>query len=229
MSAPAKGALVALRSRRDEVIELLCDSYAADLLDVTEFERRLDLVHRATDLVVLNEIVRDVELADNTASMTSNATGTLPVAIEVSGRAKTKNVVAIMGGVRRKGQWRPPKKLRTIAIMGGVDLDFREVTLPPGPTDIHVYTIMGGVEIIVPPGVAVECEGIAIMGGFETVDRAPPVPDPTQATLRVRGFALMGGVDVSTRLPGESARQARRRRKREGKAKELAARKALTP
>jgi hypothetical protein len=37
--------------------------------------------------------------------------------------------------------------------------------------------------------------------------------------LRITGFALMGGVTIQTRLPGESRRQAKRRVKAEQKAR----------
>jgi predicted membrane protein len=51
--------------------------------------------------------------------------------------------------------------------MGGAELDFREVDLPPGETEVFIICMMGGAEIIVPPDLAVDASGIAIMGGFE--------------------------------------------------------------
>jgi hypothetical protein len=83
----------------------------------------------------------------------------------------------------------------------------------PGVTELHVYTLWGGVEVIVPPGMNVESHGIGILGGFEHApDRSP---DPTAPTLRVTGLAVMGGVDITVRHAGESARDARRRRRQE--------------
>ena len=229
MVEPApKGALIAVRERREAVIELLCDGYATDLLPEEEFERRLDLAHRTSELAVLDDIVRDIEVANAPSQAPSTALAPLPeaVALDSSQRAKSKNVVAILGGVTRKGTWRVPKKLRAFTILGGVELDFREVALPPGPTDVQVYTILGGTDIIVPPGVAVECEGVALLGGFETLERAPTVPSPSDPVIRISGVAILGGVDVQTRLPGESQRQAKKRRKAELKA-EAKARKLL--
>jgi hypothetical protein len=94
-------------------------------------------------------------------------------------------------------------------------LDFREARLPPGETHVSVFILMGGVQIIVPPELAVETSGMAIMGGFEHLERAPAVADPERPVLRVTGFAMMGGVAVETRLAGESERDARRRRRKE--------------
>jgi hypothetical protein len=73
---------------------------------------------------------------------------------------------------------------------------------------------MGGIEIVVPPGLAVQMHGSAIMGGFQDVNRAPANPDPDAPLLRVHGLTMMGGVSVSMRLPGESERSAARRERR---------------
>ena len=104
---------------------------------------------------------------------------------------------------------------QTIAVMGGVELDFREALLPRGVTELKVYAIMGGVEVIVPPDLNVESHGIGIMGGFDHAGNEMQHPDPNAPVLRVSGIALMGGVDIKVRHPGESARDARRRRRQE--------------
>lgn len=208
MAAP----LVALRRRREQVIEALCDSYAEDLFGVDEFERRLDLAHRATDLEALEELVADIECPD--AEPASASTALVPIE-----RAERKSMVAILGGASRKGEWTPPQRLNVYSILGGAELDLREAHLPPGVTEIKIYTIMGGTEVIVPPNLAVECDGIAVLGGFETLERSPRTPDPDIPRLKISGLCLMGGLEITTRLPGESARQARRRLKKERKAK----------
>jgi hypothetical protein len=101
--------------------------------------------------------------------------------------------------------------------MGGICLDFREALLPPGATEVWIFTAMGGAEIIVPPGLAVESDGVAILGGFEHAEQADLQLDPDAPLLRLRGLALMGGVDVKIRHPGETEREAKRRRRAEKK------------
>jgi hypothetical protein len=124
-------------------------------------------------------------------------------------------MLAIMGGASRKGQWTPARRTTIIAMMGGVDLDFRSAALAPGVTEITVVAVMGGVEIIVPPGLAVECEGIGIMGGFDHHTESTTLAHADTPLLRIKGVALMGGVELRTRLPGESAADARRRQREE--------------
>ncbi|HRI52474.1 MAG TPA: hypothetical protein PLW65_20055, partial [Pseudomonadota bacterium] len=96
---------------------------------------------------------------------------------------------------------------------GGVELDFREAALAPGVTEIHATVFMGGVSIIVPPQLAVEMDGIAIMGGFAHTERAPAQRDPDRPVLRVTGVAVMGGADIRTCLIGESGSEVQQRRR----------------
>ena len=216
-SARDEGSLVALRDRREQVIALLSDAFARDLLDVDEFERRLGLAHRAEAVVELDPLVQDLEPANKPAAQTQ--TQALAVRTAASSRVRDKQlIIAVMGGAVRKGGWTPARKLRVFTIMGGAELDFRDAAFAPGVTEVHVLAFMGGVQVIVPPNLAVEMDGIAIMGGFDQSDRAPAHDlDPDRPLLRVTGFAMMGGVSIETRLPGESQRDAHRRRRRERK------------
>src|SRR5262249_10858227 len=123
----------------------------------------------------------------------------------------------IMSGHDRRGSWLVPRSMTIFTMMGGVNLDFREASLPAGVIDIKIVGMMGGVEIIVPPDLAVDISGVAIMGGFQDLHRAPTEPDLSKPLLRIRGVIMMGGVDVSTRLIGESGSEARKRYRRERK------------
>ena len=101
--------------------------------------------------------------------------------------------------------------------MGGFSLDFREAMLGPGVTDVNVFVLMGGGEIIVPPEMEVEVSGFAFMGGFDHETDEPLRPNPDRPILRIKGFAMMSGVGVEVRLPGETAREAKKRRRLERK------------
>jgi hypothetical protein len=77
-----------------------------------------------------------------------------------------------------------------------------------------VFAVMGGVGIIAPPGVRVESMGAAFMGGFELKAGDATALSPAHPVIRLSGLAIMGGVETETRLPGESAKEAKRRRRR---------------
>ncbi len=213
--------LVAVRDARERIIARLSDHFAKDDLDLDEFERRLTLAHRAETVAEIDALVTDLPQAGEppapapTTALVPRPAPAPPVRADSVRERQT--LVAIMGGVQRHGSWTTARHTRVVTIMGGAVLDFREARLLPGTTEVSVFALMGGTQIIVPPGLAVEMDGHAFMGGFEHMERAPAEPDPERPVLRVSGFVIMGGVAVETRLPGESERDAHRRRRRERK------------
>ncbi|MDP2957150.1 MAG: DUF1707 domain-containing protein [Longimicrobiales bacterium] len=199
-------------------IDALCEHFANDSIPMEEFERRVEVAHRAASVEELKELLRDLPGANVPAPVGHAAPAPRPRA-RVTAAAHEREqgfVVAIMGGATRKGRWHPARTTFGFALMGGMELDFREAFLPPGVTEVQIVAIMGGAGIIVPPGVNVESHGVGIMGGFEHVAGEYDY-DPDAPTLRISGVALMGGVDIRVRHPGESARDARRRQKQERK------------
>jgi hypothetical protein len=200
------------REVRERVIAQLSDGFAQDLLDVDEFERRVTAAHTSEDPAAILALVGDLPggapVSSALAAPSSASVALAPATTD------EKRLFAIMGGLDRRGAWTLPRKLKVTTLMGGALLDLREARFPPGPVDIEVIAIMGGAQIIVPPGLAVQTDGSAFMGGFQQVNRAPAHPDPDAPLLRVHGFAIMGGVDVQMRLPGESEDEAHHRHRR---------------
>ncbi len=204
---------VALNAQRERTINSLCEYFANDAIELAEFEQRLDRAHRATSMADLQLLTSDMPALTDPVAQTVPARRT--VTSVISQRAN-QLLVAVMGGVVRRGRWTPAKHTVVLAFWGGADLDFREADLPPGVTEITVIAVMGGAEIKVPPGLNVETGGIAIMGGFEHLGSSE-APSPDRPTLRINGLAVMGGVDIKVRLPGESSKDARVRQKEEAR------------
>ncbi len=207
-------------SVRQAAIDALCEHFANDALSVEDFEARVDRAHRANSTEELRLILADLPTGDLPIRREDAHQGVAqPARASVpSHRVKERGfMVAALGGVERRGRWIPARENFAVAVMGGIEMDFREALLPPGVTEVWLFTLMGGAEILVPPGLAVESDGVAILGGFEHLEDASLGHDPDAPLLRLRGFALMGGVEVSIRLPGESAREAKRRRRQERK------------
>lgn len=198
----------ALQKARESTIQSLCEHFAHDNLDAEQLESRLDAVHAATSLQELRTL-----LADLPALRPDGAPAVGVATVDQVGDSQT--VVAVMGGASRRGSWVPPRQLHVFALMGGAELDFREARFGPGIVEITVFALMGGVEITVPPGVHVEVSGIALLGGFDERASSQSPPDPGAPVIRIGGFAMMGGVEVRTRLPGESKGDARRRERLE--------------
>ncbi|MDH5588544.1 MAG: DUF1707 domain-containing protein [Gemmatimonadota bacterium] len=203
---------------RQTTIDALCEHFANDVMGMEEFERRVESAHRAGTNDELRDLLRDLPVAGN---LPSRVPGPAPVPTPGGGSAVSgpvpehSLVLSVMGGNSRKGRWRPARKNFAISVMGGTHLDFREAALAPGVTDVYVFAVWGGVEIIVPPGMHVETHGFAILGGFDHMGDEGAGYQPGAPTLRVSGVTCMGGVEIVVRYPGESSRDARRRRKLE--------------
>jgi hypothetical protein len=191
---PARVEQAALERARDGILERLGLHFAHDDLTMPELEQRLAMAFRARDAEELQSIVADLPVRDESGvsqSLVAHDATVVP-ARGVLG--------AFMGGSARKGGWVVPRRLKVVAVMGGVDLDLRQAVLGPGVTEIEVVAVMGGVDITVPPGVRVETMGVAIMGGFEASAGEVTI-DPDQPVIRLSGFALMGGVDARIKRP----------------------------
>jgi hypothetical protein len=199
-----------LKQERERTIRALCEHFARDRLEVEELERRLDVAHRAATVDELASLLSDLPVRQLSPRAQADAL------IERGSRAvreavrDSRTLLALLGGVERRGQWTPARRNIVIAVMGGADLDFREVHLPAGETEVFVVCLMGGATLIVPPTLAVDAGGIAIMGGFEHAS-PPRSTEPDAPVLRVHGVCIMGGVDIQVRQVGESARDAQAR------------------
>ncbi len=213
--------LVAVRDAREQAIARLSDAFAHDFIEVDEFERRLALAHRADSGSEIDRLVAALTAPASPSAVIVPATAQ-PILEGARGMEReSDSMLAVFGGVERRGTWTLPRRLRARAIFGGIVLDFREALLLPGVTEVHVVAIMGGVQLIVPPTLSVEVSGAAVMGGFGHVERIPVRLDPDRPLLRVRGLAIMGGVSVETRLPGESEAAAHGHRALVGRRKRL--------
>ena len=82
------------------------------------------------------------------------------------------HLVAVFGGVSRKGVWQVPAEIDAVNVFGGTELDLREAVLTSRETRIRAVCILGGMEIVVPPEMHVVDSGIAVMGGRE-IRRTP--------------------------------------------------------
>ena len=180
---------------RAKVIEALTEHFAQDRLTMEQLEQRLDLVYAASTPSALSAVLADLPSLTPLAPPAS-----APVAHSAADPRAPKTMIAFMSGIMRKGPWAVPQTIRAITVMGGIELDMRFAQLTAPVTEIQIFAVMGGVSLIVPPGVRVESEGFAIMGGFGNDVGEPS--SPNAPTVRLTGFALMGGVDVRVVMVG---------------------------
>jgi hypothetical protein len=101
-----------------------------------------------------------------------------------------------MGGGKHRGRWRIGSRCTVVNVMGGADLDLTEAIVEGAETEIRVFSLMGGSNIVVPDGVNVELGGFAFMGGNDLKTKAGARPQPGAPSVRVRAYSVMGGTDV---------------------------------
>ena len=180
---------------RERVVDLLQRHCADGRLTVEELDERANLALAARTLPELEALTRDLPALDPAT----------PSAPAPPGRP-TPWTVAIMGGTTRRGRWRPARESTVLAVMGGCELDLRHAEIEEDEIIVRAIAFMGGVEIVVPEGWEVELSGIAFMGGKEAnvadAPRAPGAP-----VVRVRAYAVMGGVEVKSKARGERWRE----------------------
>lgn len=219
--APSQQPLATNRDKQ-EAVDRLRAHYVRDDIDVDQYESMLDQAWTASvpeDLERLFARLPVLSAAETGADVVARAAA--PLSARAGEVQEYGFQVAILSGSDRKGSWVPPRKMNTLAFMGGAGLDFREARFGPGVTEVTILAIMGGVDVIVPPGVTVETQGMGIMGGFESYSQTVDSDDPLAPVLRIRGLAIMGGVEVRMLLPGETTREGRRRLREERKRRRL--------
>ncbi|MDB5756529.1 MAG: hypothetical protein JWP34_3039 [Massilia sp.] len=102
------------------------------------------------------------------------------------------DVTAILGGFERRISTPDFKGGEVTAVMGGCSLDLRGSSIQ-GEAVINVFAVWGGITLKCPPDWTVVLHGTPIMGGFEEKTVSPP---DNSKRLIVRGYAIMGGVEV---------------------------------
>jgi hypothetical protein len=102
---------------------------------------------------------------------------------------------AFWSGINRRVTSPSFRRADLTAIMGGIELDLRPAGTATGEAVIDVFVWWGGVEITVPPDWAVTNEVFAVMGAAE--DGSTGGQD-ARHRLIVRGFVIMGGVEIKT-------------------------------
>jgi hypothetical protein len=195
---------------RDQIIDRLSTGFAEGAIDTDEFERRVTIVHRSESAAEIEGLIADLPVPAALAVTAGNAVAAPPVpapaprALVPAGSAKPwARTLSVFGSTTRSGGWAVPRHLDVRAVFGNVELDFRDAVMPAGVVELDVSAVFGNIEITVPPHLAIEAEGNAILGNFDHVARAPSSAEPDAPLLRITGRSLFANVEIHMRLPGD--------------------------
>ncbi len=104
----------------------------------------------------------------------------------------TVNAIAILGGVEYRNNSRHFRGGSLTAIMGGCEMDLRQAAID-GDAVLDVFVMWGGIEVRVPEDWVVVSHVLPLLGGSVNKTRAAGT---TPHRLLVRGFAVMGGIEI---------------------------------
>jgi hypothetical protein len=187
---------------RDRVVALLRLHCTEGRITLDEFSDRVGDVYAARTSVELDEVVRDLPVpwSDPAAAGAGD---------EPRRRRAVKWLVAVFGDSRRQGRFTLDDESAVIAAFGDCTLDLSEALIDgPNPL-ITAVAAFGDVTIIVPDGIEVDLEGVALFGDKRcSAGSTPPVPG--SPVVLIRAFAVFG--DVRVRTPREGRRRDRRDR-----------------
>lgn len=188
---------------RMQAVELLRHHCGEGILTLDEFGDRVTLVYDSRTRAELEDVLSDLPQQETDVP-------------EKRRRRVTRWAVAVMGGHSPKGRIRLADTTNVVAVMGGCELDLRNAEIDGDEVVINCFSLMGGIEIIVPEGISVDFSALPLLGGTEcTINPDVPII-PGSPRVIVRALAIMGGVEViSRKTPAEEkALRAKRRAER---------------
>lgn len=179
---------------RTIVSDLLAAAYAEGRLTREEHDERLARAMEAKTFDDLRGLTADLIPGSNqgrTIGAFSSAGAPVVDRSEHSDEADT--TFAVFGGMERSGGWRARKTISNITLFGGSKFDFRHATFASDILTLNVFCAFGGVDVVVPEGVNVRNETVAIFGGTDVKNITPAPGGPT---IVMKGLVLFGGIDA---------------------------------
>ncbi|KAA0233048.1 MAG: hypothetical protein JJLCMIEE_02923 [Acidimicrobiales bacterium] len=169
-------------AERDRVVEHLKASAGEGRISMDEFSSRVGEVYRARTGIELYGLTADLPAPPQ------------PSAVAVA-ETRTRRVVSVLSGAKRRGPWKPDARVHAVAVMGSCQLDLTEAELPDEGVVVVATAVFGGVDVVVTEGTPVELSGYAVLGGKDYRVKGS-VSQGGGPLVRVRSRAVLGGVTV---------------------------------
>lgn len=185
---PRPPALRASDQDRDAVVHRLQQAFAERRLDDDEFDERMRAALTAKTSADLDRLTSDLP-----AGPLAGGAPTAPA--PRAGRW----AMAYKNSVRRGGRWRVPERFNVVIYKGEGWLDFRAAELTAPVTTVVAYAYKSRVDILVPPGVRVEMDGLGVSKGWSAEEDGEIRLPPDAPTVHVRGTAYKGTIETRTR------------------------------
>jgi hypothetical protein len=179
-------------AERDTAAAVVNNAMAEGRLTAEEHSERLDAIFSAKTRADLVPLLDDLPAARGVQQDIASAE---PAGAVPSSR-RAGRMIAILGGVSRKGTWHPEPVMTILTVLGGAELDFRDAVLPGKEIVLRATSVLGGIEVTVPPEMRVVDSGSAILGGREIAGNSDEALSPDAPVLRIEGVCVLGGIEV---------------------------------
>jgi hypothetical protein len=111
--------------------------------------------------------------------------------------------VGVLGEIWRRWRWQPASRSAAVALLGACRLDLRAAELSGPVTTITAIGVVGGIDVVVPPGVRVELNAYGLLCGAANLVPEQDLP-PDAPLVRVRLFGVLSGVETKPRFRFEA-------------------------
>jgi hypothetical protein len=176
---------------RDKISACLETAYAENNLELAEYEKRLDLANSAESIEELDALVHDFP--------ENRRPGALAPA-EISDEESSDAKIVILGDQHLTAEDFCGKEIKTISIIGDVNIDIRRFRNSPEPVRIKIYSLIGDTRVIIPRGMKVKNRVKNLLGDYELVRNRPgdqpPEQQEDQGFCILEGFNLLGDISI---------------------------------
>jgi Domain of unknown function (DUF1707) len=185
---PRPPAIRASDQDRDAVAQRLQQAFAERRLDDDEFDERMRAALTAKTSADLDRLTSDLPAAPP-------ADAAPPAPPPSAGRW----AMAYKNSVRRGGRWRVPERFNVVIYKGEGWLDLRAAELTAPVTTVVAYAYKSRIDILVPPGVRVEMNGLGVSKAWSAEEDAEIRLPHDAPTVHVRGTAYKGTIETRTK------------------------------
>lgn len=178
------GDLRASDADRDQVAEVLHTAYAEGRITAEEHTERTAALPHSRTFDDLSELTADLV----------PTTLVVPPSNAVTSPAEPTRLTAVLASAKRVGPWRVPPSTAANVVLGDVLIDLTEATFESSVVEVSCAQLLGSTKIRVPVGTNVTIEAANILGDSSVKEIGPP--DPSMPTVVVRGFNILGDIQV---------------------------------
>lgn len=191
---------------RDRVVALLRLHCTEGRISLDEFSDRAGLAYAAKSSAELDRIVYDLPVPwrDEPAPRSASAgAGRSAATTAAAGKPRKRRkpmraVVAVFSESAKRGRFRIDDASAAVAVFGECTIDLSDALIESPEVTVAAVAVFGEVTVIVPEGIHVELEGLAVFGERRfDVRGARPVPG--SPTVVVKAYACFGEVRVRSR------------------------------